>query len=156
VAVPVQVRLERSRARRNAQTIQSKRLTDAAVYVVEKMAHGFKRMGRASGAGFYVYDASPPMLWSGLRAFERRSRAIEPDLVRERLFHAAVAAALGHARADRNDAARILGPRIPADRDAALAFLREHGREGFVARARDLASRFGDRFLPPAAALEAD
>lgn len=121
-------------------------MTESAVYVVEKMAHGFKRMGRAAGAGFYDYEASPPALWSGLRTFERRSRALEPDVVRDRLLHAAVAAALGHGGQDRQRADAILGPGIPSNRDAALAFLAARDGDAFEARSRELASRFGDRF----------
>ncbi|NCW81923.1 MAG: hypothetical protein EBV68_08630 [Betaproteobacteria bacterium] len=37
----------------HAHKVKSKRMAESAVYVLEKMAHGFKRLGRAAGAGFY-------------------------------------------------------------------------------------------------------
>lgn len=116
------------------------------------MAHGFKRMGRDAGSGFYDYDAAPPALWSGLRTFERRSRALGPDVVRDRLLHAALKAALEHQGDDPRGAAAVLGADLPRNRDAALAFLAARDREAFEARGRDLAARFGDRFLPGAPA----
>ena len=42
-------------------------MPESAVYVLEKMSHGYKRLGRAWGAGFYDYPADgPKALWSGL------------------------------------------------------------------------------------------
>ena len=62
-------------------------MPEPAVYVMEKMAHGYRRMGRASGAGFYEYeDDGSRSLWSGLKAFERRSARIPVEDVRDRLL----------------------------------------------------------------------
>ena len=43
-------------------------MTEEAIYVLEKMAHGFNRMGRQAGRGFYDYEeGEPPELgyWLG-------------------------------------------------------------------------------------------
>ena len=66
--------------------VVSVRFPEAAVYVIEKMAHGFRRTGRASGGGFYDYGAgTEPLLWSGLKVFERGAREIDEASLAERL-----------------------------------------------------------------------
>jgi len=66
--------------------VVSVRFPEPAVYVIEKMAHGFRRTGRASGGGFYDYAASAePQLWSGLKVFERGAREVDDASLAERL-----------------------------------------------------------------------
>jgi 3-hydroxyacyl-CoA dehydrogenase len=66
--------------------VVSVRFPEAAVYVIEKMAHGFRRTGRASGGGFYDYTAeADPKLWSGLKVFERGAREIDDAALAQRL-----------------------------------------------------------------------
>lgn len=130
---------------------KSRQMTEAAVYVVEKMAHGYRRMGRATGAGFYDYASDTPQLWSGLKTFERRSRKVPADDIRDRLVFAAALRALSLAPSPGSaSVATRLGPRIPLDADAArrLPLLAE--ATGFAARARELAANYGPRFEPPA------
>jgi hypothetical protein len=62
-------------------------MPDPAVYVMEKMAHGYRRLGRDAGAGFYEYeDDGSVTLWSGLKAFERRGDKVPEEDVRDRLL----------------------------------------------------------------------
>ncbi len=114
------------------------------------MAHGYKRTGRAAGGGFYDYSGDEPVLWSGLKTFERRSRQLAADDVRDRLLHAAVNAALGkvHSQADAA-VASVLGPALPLTAGAALALIRTGGADRWISRGRDLAERFGERLAPP-------
>src|SRR5690606_36683417 len=73
---------------KHSHKVKSKRMPESAVYVMEKMAHGYRRMGKAAGAGFYEYeDDGTVSLWSGLKAFERRSVKIPDEDVRDRLLH---------------------------------------------------------------------
>ena len=66
--------------------VVSARFPEPAVYVIEKMAHGFRRTGRASGGGFYDYTAgAEPQLWSGLKVFERGAREVDDTSLAERL-----------------------------------------------------------------------
>jgi hypothetical protein len=130
-------------------------LPESAVYVVEKMAHGYKRPGRAAGGGFYDHDAEPPALWSGLRTFERRSKQLPADDVRDRLVYAALSAALG---ADASTPAppgfvQAFGTAVPVNAAEALARVGALGAPAFTARAGTLAERFGPRFEPPGEAL---
>lgn len=136
-------------------------MTDEAVYVLEKMAHGFNRMGRAAGRGFYDYDdEDPPQLWSGLKVFERRRVAIPVADVRDRLVYAVALAAADCLRrgvvASAEDAnlGSVLGVGLPAQSGGALAFIARTGRDSFAARASELAAKYGPRFSPDA--LSAD
>jgi len=66
--------------------VVSVRFPETAVYVIEKMAHGFRRTGRASGGGFYDYTTgAEPQLWSGLKVFERGAREIDDAKLAQRL-----------------------------------------------------------------------
>lgn len=133
-------------------------MTDEAVYVLEKMAHGFNRMGRAAGRGFYDYDddEASPQLWSGLKVFERRRVTIPAEDVRDRLVHmlALTAAACLErgtvARADDADLAAVLGAGYPAQEGSALGLIAQTRSEAFTARARELAAKYGPRFMPDA------
>jgi hypothetical protein len=139
---------------RHAHGVKSKRMPDTAVYVVEKMAHGFRRTGRAAGGGFYDYSSDAPQLWSGLKTFERRGRALPRQDVLERLRHIAALASLGQAVAPASTSlGTVFGPSLPTDAEAARTFVRTMGQEAFIARSTELAARFGDRFTPSAAVL---
>ena len=130
------------------------RLTESAVYVLEKMAHGYSRLGRAAGAGFYDYTETPPQLWSGLKTFERRNRGIPAADITDRLTHAAMLAALTiDDSADSAFIAANLGPKIAASPAQVLDMLPETDRLRFIDRCRELASRYGPRFEPSPAAL---
>jgi 3-hydroxyacyl-CoA dehydrogenase/enoyl-CoA hydratase/3-hydroxybutyryl-CoA epimerase len=127
----------------------SPRLQAGAIHVVEKMAHGYRRAGRDAGAGFYDYEGSgPPVLWSGLRAFERRRRSIAPQDVGDRLLFAALLAAV-RTSAPAARLETVFGPAFPADAVAARAAIAARGMPTFSARARELADRYGPRFMPP-------
>ena len=66
---------------------KSKRMPEQAVYVLEKMSHGFKRMGRSYGGGFYDYpEGQPKELWEGLSVFARNAKEVPLGDVRDRLL----------------------------------------------------------------------
>lgn len=126
-------------------------MTESAVYVMEKMAHGFKRMGKAAERGFYDYDFDPPQLWSGLKTFERRGKALEVTDISERLLIAAALSALRMRGAPDLQVASILGARIPANATQAQAWVDSIGLRQFATRCEGLSQRFGSRFNAPAA-----
>jgi hypothetical protein len=137
-------------AKRHAHKVKSQRMPESAVYVLEKMSHGYKRTGRDAGAGFYDYGSDEPTLWSGLKTFERGSRRVDPADVVDRLRYA-VAAEAAREQAAAGDAWRSL-PTMPAPLPVGAADGRrvasETPPERFTARARELADRHGMRFLP--------
>ncbi len=128
--------------------------------VIDKMIDEYGRKGRASGAGFYEYDESGKRvrLWPGLRsAFDSGTAAVPlPDLQERMLF----AEALETVRCfdegvldsvpDANIGS-LFGIGFPAWTGGVIQYIDQYpgGLPGFVARAEELAARYGDRFRPP-------
>ncbi|GGT05705.1 3-hydroxyacyl-CoA dehydrogenase [Streptomyces kurssanovii] len=133
--------------------------------VIDRMVDEFGRTGRSGGAGFYDYDEDGKRagLWPGLREhFTEPGTEIPFDDMKERMLFSE---ALDTVRcleenvlltvADANIGS-IMGIGFPAWTGGALQYINgyEGGLTGFVARARELAERYGDRFQPPALLVE--
>jgi 3-hydroxyacyl-CoA dehydrogenase/enoyl-CoA hydratase/3-hydroxybutyryl-CoA epimerase len=127
--------------------------------LVDRMVDG-ERAGRLAGAGFYDYaDGKRAGLWPGLADLETaEGRAIPfADLQERMLFAEALDAArckdegVITSDADAN-VGSILGIGFPAWTGGVAQYVVQYpgGVAGFVARARELAARYGDRFVPPA------
>ncbi|WP_029387154.1 3-hydroxyacyl-CoA dehydrogenase NAD-binding domain-containing protein [Streptomyces leeuwenhoekii] len=128
--------------------------------VVDRMIDEFGRGGRSSGAGFYTYtDGRRTGLWPGLyEHFTVAGREIPFEDMKERMLFAE---ALDTVRcldegvlrsvADAN-VGSILGIGFPAWTGGVLQYINGYpgGLPGFVARAGELAGRYGRRFQPPA------
>ncbi|MEU2578031.1 3-hydroxyacyl-CoA dehydrogenase NAD-binding domain-containing protein [Streptomyces anulatus] len=133
--------------------------------VIDRMVDEFGRPGRSGGAGFYDYDEAGKRagLWPGLREHFAKPDADVPfeDMKERMLF----SEALDSVRcleenvlisvADANIGS-IMGIGFPPWTGGVLQYINgyEGGLPGFVARARELAERYGDRFLPPALLVE--
>ncbi|MGC5360493.1 3-hydroxyacyl-CoA dehydrogenase NAD-binding domain-containing protein [Streptomyces sp. DT24] len=128
--------------------------------VIDRMVDEFGRTGRAGGAGFYEYDENGGRtgLWPGLREhFTKPDAGIPFTDMKERMLFSE---ALDSVRcleegvltsvADANIGS-IMGIGFPAWTGGVLQYINGYdgGLPGFVARARELAERYGDRFLPP-------
>jgi 3-hydroxyacyl-CoA dehydrogenase/enoyl-CoA hydratase/3-hydroxybutyryl-CoA epimerase len=132
--------------------------------VVDRMVDEFGRTGRSGGAGFYDYvDGRRAGLWPGLREhFTKPGHTIPFEDMQERMLFSE---ALDTVRlleegvltsvADANIGS-IMGIGFPAWTGGVLQYVNGYpgGPAGFVARARELAERYGDRFLPPALLVE--
>ncbi|MGW1182371.1 3-hydroxyacyl-CoA dehydrogenase NAD-binding domain-containing protein [Streptomyces drozdowiczii] len=145
--------------------------------VIDRMVDEFGRPGRSGGAGFYEYDEAGKRtrLWPGLREHFGGSGGRAPDGhstkpdteisftdMQERMLFSE---ALDSVRcleenvlitvADANIGS-IMGIGFPPWTGGVLQYINgyEGGLPGFVARARELAERYGDRFLPPALLVE--
>ncbi|NWF24945.1 enoyl-CoA hydratase/isomerase family protein [Streptomyces sp. PKU-EA00015] len=133
--------------------------------VIDRMVDEFGRTGRSGGAGFYDYDedGKRTALWPGLREhFTREDAGIPFEDMQERMLFSE---ALDTVRcieenvltsvADANIGS-IMGIGFPAWTGGVLQYINgyEGGPAGFVARARELADRYGERFQPPALLLE--
>lgn len=128
--------------------------------VVDRMVDEFGRPGRSGGAGFYEYgeDGARGRLWPGLRKHFTRPDADVPfvDLQERMLFSEALDAVrcleegVLTSVADANIGS-IMGIGFPAWTGGVLQYVNgyEGGLPGFVARARVLAARYGERFEPP-------
>ncbi|MFF4895026.1 3-hydroxyacyl-CoA dehydrogenase NAD-binding domain-containing protein [Streptomyces sp. NPDC001068] len=139
--------------------------------VIDRMVDEFGRPGRSGGAGFYEYgeDGGRGALWPGLREhFTEPGREIPFRDMQERMLFAE---ALDTVRlleegvltsvADANIGS-LFGIGFPGWTGGVLQYINgydahggaEAGLPGFVARARELAATYGDRFTPPALLVE--
>ncbi|MGR6974074.1 3-hydroxyacyl-CoA dehydrogenase NAD-binding domain-containing protein [Streptomyces cynarae] len=133
--------------------------------VIDRMVDEFGRTGRSGGAGFYEYgeDGRRGRLWPGLREhFTKPGYRIPFRDMQERMLFSE---ALDTVRlleegvltsvADANIGS-IFGIGFPGWTGGVLQYINgyEGGLPGFVARARELAERYGERFTPPALLVE--
>ena len=130
--------------------------------VVEKMIE-VGRPSRLSGAGFYSYvDGKRTQIWPGLRELFSSGSAEPPlqDMIDRMLFAEALETqkcfdeGVITTTADANIGS-IMGIGFPAWTGGAAQYIAGYpgGRSAFVARAKELAQRYGDRFNPPASLL---
>ncbi|MET7910265.1 3-hydroxyacyl-CoA dehydrogenase NAD-binding domain-containing protein [Streptomyces avermitilis] len=149
-------------------------VTHPAEAVIDRMVDEFGRTGRGGGAGFYDYvDGKRAKLWPGLREhFTKPGHEIPFEDMQERMLFAE---ALDTVRlleegvltsvADANIGS-IFGIGFPGWTGGVLQYINGYeggagaragagtGLPGFVARARELAERYGERFTPPALLVE--
>ena len=131
--------------------------------VVEKMIE-LGRPSRLSGAGFYEYvDGKRTRLWPGLRETFKSGSSQPPlqDMIDRMLFAEALETqkcideGVITSTADANIGS-IMGIGFPPWTGGAAQFIVGYcgpagtGKAAFVARARELAERYGERFQPPA------
>jgi 3-hydroxyacyl-CoA dehydrogenase/enoyl-CoA hydratase/3-hydroxybutyryl-CoA epimerase len=126
--------------------------------VILRMVKEFNRPGRAAGAGFYEYPKEgKKYLWPELaRIFGRPEASWDFAELKDRfLYRQAIEAArcleegVLESAADGN-VGSILGIGFPAWTGGALQFVNHVGVAKFVARADELAKKYGERFAPPA------
>ncbi|MFK8908285.1 3-hydroxyacyl-CoA dehydrogenase NAD-binding domain-containing protein [Streptomyces sp. YS-3] len=168
LTLPRKIRDETRRAVEEAGGVWPGHPADA---VIDRMVDEFGRTGRSGGAGFYEYDGDGRRvrLWPGLREHfgkpgahipfedmkERMLFAESLDTVR--LFEEGVLTSVADA-----NIGSIMGIGFPAWTGGVIQYINGYdggarggtGLPGFVARARELAERYGDRFLPPALLVE--
>ncbi|ONH29853.1 3-hydroxyacyl-CoA dehydrogenase [Pseudofrankia asymbiotica] len=123
------------------------------------------RTGRRERAGWYDYDTAGRRLglWHGVRERYGSGRTVVPltDLQERMLFAEALDAVacldegVLTSVADANIGS-LYGIGFPAWTGGVLQYVNQYegGPRGFVRRARELADRYGDRFLPPASLVE--
>ncbi len=128
--------------------------------VIDWMVDDAERPGRRAGGGFYEYDESGKRigLWPGLREKYDSGSTVLPfvDLQERMLFAEAIDTircldeGVLTSVPDANIGS-IYGIGFPAWTGGVLQYVNQYdgGLAGFVARARELAATYGDRFLPP-------
>ncbi len=136
--------------------------------LIDRMVDEFERKGKAAGSGFYDYPsaddkAAKKTLWPGLREHFKRDDLDIPlvDIQERYLFRMALETAACFAEGVIESAAAanigsIMGIGFPPLYGGAVQYMQGYegsdqvGLPGFVARARELAAAYGDRFEPPA------
>jgi 3-hydroxyacyl-CoA dehydrogenase/enoyl-CoA hydratase/3-hydroxybutyryl-CoA epimerase len=142
--------------------------------VIDRMLDEYSRPGRLEGAGFYEYeDGKRTRLWTGLR--DAFPPVADPSLIdlkdlEERMLIIEAIEAIKcldegviETVADANIGS-IMGIGFPGWTGGVLQYINGYndptrhpdnsGLPGFVARARELAERYGDRFTPPTSLIE--
>ena len=126
--------------------------------LIEAMVAGHGRFGRKNGKGFYDYPASgPKALWPGLSGIA--GKRLDPDGVSVKdlkdrfLFTVALEAARcmeeGIVTDPREaDVGSILGFGYAPYSGGAISFIDGMGLKAFIARARELAAKYGRQFEP--------
>ncbi|MEW2271372.1 3-hydroxyacyl-CoA dehydrogenase NAD-binding domain-containing protein [Streptomyces griseofuscus] len=162
LTLPRKIRNETKRAVEEAGGTWSAHPADG---VIDRMVDEFERPGRSGGAGFYDYaeDGRRAGLWPGLREHFTKAGYEIPfkDMQERMLFSEAldtvrlVEEGVLTSVADANIGS-ILGIGFPAWTGGVLQYINgyEGGLPGFVARARELAETYGERFEPPALLVE--
>lgn len=133
---------------------------------IDRMVLEFERGGRAAGAGFYEYAEGKRLgLWDGLSEnFGGQNHDIPFRDMQERMLFAEAIESVkcldeGVLRSvPEANIGSIFGIGFPAWTGGVLQYISGYtepdgtvtGPAGFVARARELAERYGDRFTPPA------
>jgi len=129
--------------------------------VIDRQVDEFDRRSRLQGKGFYEYDEAGRRvgLWSGLKEAYGGGNTDMPfeDMKERMLFAEAIETVkcrdegVIESVADAN-VGSILGIGFPAWTGGVLQFINNYdgGVAGFVARAEQLAERYGARFTPPA------
>ncbi|MER6995540.1 3-hydroxyacyl-CoA dehydrogenase NAD-binding domain-containing protein [Streptomyces sp. NPDC000410] len=160
LTLPRKIRNETRRAVEEAGGTWAGHPSDA---VIDRMVDEFGRTGRSGGAGFYDYaDGRRTALWPGLREHFGKPDVDVPftDMKERMLFSEALDTVrcleegVLTSVADANIGS-IMGIGFPAWTGGVLQYINgyEGGLPGFVARARELAKRYGARFEPPALLL---
>jgi 3-hydroxyacyl-CoA dehydrogenase / enoyl-CoA hydratase / 3-hydroxybutyryl-CoA epimerase len=131
---------------------------------IDRMVEEFGRKGKAAGAGFYEYPTGGrKFLWPGLREHFTKDGVEIPlkDIQERYLFAMALETAKCFAEGVIESAAAanigsIFGIGFPPLYGGTVQYMQgyEGGLPGFVARARELAAAYGDRFEPPAYLVE--
>jgi 3-hydroxyacyl-CoA dehydrogenase/enoyl-CoA hydratase/3-hydroxybutyryl-CoA epimerase len=134
------------------------------IAILEQLIDQHGRKGRSSGAGFYDYDAEGKrgLLWAGLREAFNSGRTEIPlkDLQERYLFAEALETVKCFDEGvltsvpDANIGS-IFGIGFPAWTGGVSQYIDGYpgGVAGFVARAKELAAAYGERFTPPASLL---
>ena len=133
--------------------------------VIDRMIDELDRAGKLAGKGFYDYpQGGKKTLWPGLaEAFGAGSKEIPFDDMQERFLFVqsletvrCVDEGVIESVADANIGS-IMGIGFPPWTGGVLQFMNTYKGEGlraFVARAQELADKYGERFTPPASLIE--
>lgn len=128
--------------------------------IIDRLVEEFNRKGKSSGAGFYDYaDGKRTGLWPGLAEHYPATPNKIPfeDLKERMLFAEAIETVKCFEEGvltsvpDANIGS-IMGIGFPPWTGGVIQYIHGYpgGVEGFVARANDLAAKYGERFTPPA------
>ncbi|MBA57414.1 MAG: 3-hydroxyacyl-CoA dehydrogenase [Pseudomonadales bacterium] len=130
--------------------------------VIDRMIDEFDRAGKLAGKGFYDYpQGGKKTLWPGLKeAFGAGSKEIPFEDMKERFLFVqsletvrCMEEGVIEKVADANIGS-IMGIGFPPWTGGVVQYINQYGLREFVARAQELADKYGERFAPPALLVE--
>ena len=130
--------------------------------VIDFMIEDAKRLGRANGGGFYEYpDNGRKYLWPELKTYFPLSKnPLSQEEIIDRLqFIQAVETIRCYEEGVLNSVAEanigsIFGWGFAPFKGGTLQFVNDYGIKQFIERTKELAEKYGDRFLPPQLLLD--
>jgi 3-hydroxyacyl-CoA dehydrogenase/enoyl-CoA hydratase/3-hydroxybutyryl-CoA epimerase len=114
------------------------------------------RVGKAAGSGVYDYTPEGRSIWPGLAQAFPPKEAPHEETIRQRLFHVQSLEAVRCledgvlSQPLDGDVAAVLGWGYPSHLGGPFGYIDRIGTRQFVAECDALASRYGQRFTPPA------
>jgi len=130
--------------------------TPQARALLREMVQTHGRKGRAQGGGFYSYESGTKTLWHGLQAWRKEGAEIPLQDIKDRILFRAVLETLrcldeGVLRSTQDaNIGAIMGIGAPAWTGGYAQFVHTYGHDAFRQRCKELAEKYGARFLPPA------
>jgi len=130
--------------------------------VIDFMTEDAKRLGRANGGGFYEYpDNGRKYLWPELKTYFPRSKnpLSQEEIIDRFQFIQAVETIRCYEEGVLNSVAEanigsIFGWGFAPFKGGTLQFVNDYGIKQFIERTKELAEKYGDRFLPPQLLLD--
>ncbi len=134
----------------------SKYIRHPAVDVLKKMLEELKRPGAAKKAGFYDYGENDKQLWGGLsECFPVTRTDYNASEIMERFLFAQVLEAVWCLQegvitsVQEANIGSILGWGFPSFKGGVIQYVRDFGKEKFIAHCDELAAAHGRRFSVP-------
>ena len=129
--------------------------------VIVKMIEEYDRLGKLAGKGFYDYpQGGKKTLWPGLKEAFGGDKEIPFEDMQERFLFIqsletvrCMEEGVIESVADANIGS-IMGIGFPPWTGGVVQFINGYGLRNFVARAQELAGKYGERFEPPALLVE--
>ena len=134
--------------------------TPQARALLREMVQTHGRKGRAQGGGFYSYESGTKTLWHGLQAWRKEGAEIPLQDIKDRILFRAVLETLrcldeGVLRSTQDaNIGAIMGIGAPAWTGGYAQFVHTYGHDAFRQRCKELAEKYGARFLPPASLMK--
>ena len=128
------------------------------IEIGNRMVDEFKRGGRAYGGGYYEYpENAPKHIWPKLYDLYYKAEVNYPNQdIKDRILFRQVIESIrcldeGVFNAVRDgNIGSIMGIGFPPHTGGVFQYINTYGIQKFVARAQELAAKYGDRFNPPA------
>ena len=134
--------------------------TPQARALLREMVQTHGRKGRAQGGGFYSYESGTKTLWHGLQVWRKEGAEIPLQDIKDRILFRAVLETLrcldeGVLRGTQDaNIGAIMGIGAPAWTGGYAQFVHTYGHDAFRQRCKELAEKYGARFLPPASLMK--